>query len=658
MLGTYAAALFVIVASIPVGGAVLRLSGRHEWSWIAPALGLALITVAAWLLVRLPGEGTAAVVGIGVLAIVCMPALPSLGFAGEELAQGAATGLLALIAVSIPFLADGHFGVLGTGFNVDMSQHLFVAAGIADPDSATPQLIRDGYPVGPHALAVAGSKFSGDNLVAGFAGVTIAVPVVIALTALAGTRDLGPRRAVLAAPLVALPYLVASYLAQGAFKELFEVAFLVGFVLWLRELGPALRTRGGHGAGDGIGFAIPGAVLTAGALYAYSGPGLAWLIGTLAVWALIALLRSRAEAVARLRPALAGIGVALVVAAVLVAPEASRIVDFGGNAGNVANVNASTEARPILLAAAGEGEGQGQYPQGYTGYAPLPDEEKPAGGERQKDLFDNDLGNLFGDIPALEMFGVWPSGDFRVKPGDGSIPAPIFYLAALLGLVALLVGLRRALAEREDALLAALAAALAIWLAALIASTPYTTAKALQMVAPVLMLISLRGVLQGSFAPLRPRPGLGTALAAAFVLAAAGSSALALANAPVGPARYTTAVAKLREKLLGAQVLLLAPAEQIANDHAAQFYGWELRGADPVCVEALPESGRFEGPAPDGIAYVVTTGAASEAPFSDAHRIKSEDRIELWRIEDNGAEPPITVDPGEPTNCEIQLPPG
>ena len=108
----------------------------------------------------------------------------------------------------------------------------------------------------------------------------------------------------------------------------------------------------------------------------------------------------------------------------------------------------------------------------------------------------------------------------------------------------------------------------------------------------------------------------------------------------------------------GAQVLLLAPAEQIANDHAAQFYGWELRGADPVCVEPIPEAGFYDGPAPPGVAYVVTTGAASEAPFSDAHRIKSEDRIELWRIEDNGAEPPITVDPGEPTNCEIELPPG
>ncbi len=99
------------------------------------------------------------------------------------------------------------------------------------------------------------------------------------------------------------------------------------------------------------------------------------------------------------------------------------------------------------------------------------------------------------------------------------------------------------MAQAETALLAALAASAAIWLAALLFSTPYTTAKALQMVAPVLMLIALRGVLDGRFSPLRPRPGAGTALAAAFVLAAAGSSALALANAPVGPRHYTADIA-------------------------------------------------------------------------------------------------------------------
>ncbi len=211
----------------------------------------------------------------------------------RELVEGGAVLLIALLAVSIPFAAEGHFGILGTGFNVDMSQHLFVADGIAHPHTATPLLIRQGYPVGPHSLAATGAELTGGDLVSAFTGVTIAVPVLLALTALTATRELGPRRSLLAAPLAALPYLAASYLAQGSFKELFEAAFLVGFALWLRELG---RHRGSSVA-PGPGFAVPGALLFAGALYSYSGPGVAWLGGTLGVWALIAFVRSPGVAV-------------------------------------------------------------------------------------------------------------------------------------------------------------------------------------------------------------------------------------------------------------------------------------------------------------------------------------------------------------------------
>ena len=37
--------------------------------------------------------------------------------------------------------------------------------------------------------------------------------------------------------LAGFAYLVATYLAQGSFKELFEAAFLVGFALLLAEAG-------------------------------------------------------------------------------------------------------------------------------------------------------------------------------------------------------------------------------------------------------------------------------------------------------------------------------------------------------------------------------------------------------------------------------------
>jgi hypothetical protein len=519
-------------------------------------------------------------------------------------------------------------------------------------------LIQQGYPVGPHSLAVAGAELSGGNLVSGFSGVTIAVPVIGAMTALAATRTLGRRRGALAAPLAALPYLVASYLAQGAFKEIFAATFLLAFAIWLWDLSRGTDPL----AGGRRGWAVPGAVLVAGMLYSYSGPGLAWIAGTIGVWAAIALLRSPSAALAKLRPALPGLAVALVALVVLVAPEASRILDFGGSAGNVANSRdaepgALAPNRPLLTRAGDSDAG--------TGYAPIEeiDEDDPDAAAPQEsrtlDLFDNDLGNLFGDIPALEMFGVWPSGDFRVEPGDGAIPAPVFYLAALLGAVALGVGLARAWRDRDDALIAALAAALVIWVAALALSTPYTAAKALQMVAPLLMLIALRGVLRPDFSPLRPRPGLGAVLAAAFVLAAAGSSALALANAPVGPERYTAGIAKLRPELTDVPVLMLAPAEQLAERHGAEFYGWELRGGEPICVEAFPEDETGYGvPAPDGIRYVITIGGKTEPPFTDLVEVGRRNRVALWEVPEFDATraPDIEIDPAQPANCDLGLP--
>ena len=89
MIGTYAAALVVIGASVPVGAGVLALAGRREWSWVAPALGLAVITVLAWLAVRLPGEGVTALIAVIALAVSCAAlALPRVGFGVDQLREG------------------------------------------------------------------------------------------------------------------------------------------------------------------------------------------------------------------------------------------------------------------------------------------------------------------------------------------------------------------------------------------------------------------------------------------------------------------------------------------------------------------------------------------------------------------------------------------
>lgn len=674
MLGTYAAALLVIGASVPVGAAVLALSGRRQWSWLAPALGLAVILPLAWWLVRLPGEGLTALIGLTATAAATAAwALPRVRPDRDELADAAPAALLTLLVVSIPFAVEGHFGVLGTGFNVDMSQHLFAAEWMQTQFSNPPELVRQGYPVAPHALAVAASELGGGNLATAFSGITIAVPVIAALTALAALGRLGRWRATIAAVLVAIPYLVASYLAQGAFKELFEAVFLLAFAVWLGSLRSA---ETGH-----RGIALPGVVLTAGALYAYSGPGLAWIAGTLGIWVLAELLTERERALAAARAALPALVLGAIVLVAILAPELTRIADFGGSAGNLALIDrygaadgdgSAVASGPALLAQDGSSDAAGApaaAPSGEDGAGgPEPGAAAAESRDEARNLFDDDLGNLFGDIPPIEALGVWPTGDFRVEPGKGSVPAAVFYAGALLGLAGLAVGIAAAARRRETALLAALAAAAVIWLAAYLLSTPYTTAKALQMIAPLVALVSFAALLDPRFSGLRSE-GVGggrrtakaalapAALAAAAVLAAAGSSVLALANAPVGPERYTAGVAKLREQLGGQPVLLLAPSGQLTDQHGDAFYGWELRGARPICVEVAPEEGEsFGGPTPAGIRWVITLGAKKEPPYDDLEAISRKRRVSLYEVSGFGPEQrrPITVDPNVPTSCELQ----
>lgn len=670
MIGTYASALTLISVAVPIGAAIMRISGARRFSWVSAAVGLAATTTLAWPLVQLPGEGVAVAIALVAAALASTIYLSTTG-EPEDLVlirEGLPAAALTLAVVSIPFLVEGHFGILGTGFNVDMSQHLFAAEWISEPLGPAPSLIGQGYPVGPHALAVAAAEPLGGDLVPAFTGTTIAVPVLGALTAFAVVRRLGGWRAPLAAVVAAVPYLVASYLAQGSFKELYLAVFILGFAIWLDQLGTGE-------AGSGPLAALPASVLGAAALYAYSGPGIAWLVGTAGIWGAIELARLPRGRVTELRGAVAPVAVAVVALALLVAPEIDRLADFGGSASTVANATdrepapdrgpqsptPETESPSAGGGSGGEGESRPKAGGGDSSSATVTVGSEPGDG---LDLFNNDLGNLFGQINPLESLGIWPTGDFRVEPGDGAIPAIVFYAAALVGLVALALGVRGGIARGQTALVAALGVTVAIWLAARAISTPYATAKALQMVAPVAALLAVRELLDPSF--LKPkastsgrdlwRPGL----ALAFVGGALLSSGLALANAPVGPERYSAGIGKLRDRLFGEPVLMLAPPGQIDERHGAAYYGWELRGGRPICVEPFPEAGAFDQVAPVGIRFVITTGAKEAPPFEELELISRRRRISLWEARGySPADSPVGIDADVPTDCEVDLdPPG
>jgi hypothetical protein len=601
VLATYVSVIAVCAASLAIGQAALALCGWRRWSWLAPAVGLALVTALCWGTVRLPGDGV-----ISAIAVL-VATLASLLFcrgraegAREALRDGIPVGIAALLAASLPFIVEGHFGILGTSFNPDMSQHLLAADRLAHGSDS--QLLSQGYPLGPHAIVVALNKGLGVGLVHGFGGLTLAVSVLASLTALAALGELPTIRRWLAALLVGLPYMVASYLAQGAFKETMQALFVLAFALVLWQLsasdvggrwrGPDGRAMGWLATGrapppapNAQLAAVPLALLAAGSVFTYSFPGLTWLIGALVLWAAAELWLARREGAeiggvtrAAARPA----WLALIVFAVLVGPEVGRMVDF----------------------------------HSFETFDP-----HGAG-----------LGNLFGQISPVEALGIWPSGDFRLTAGAGAVPAIGFYLGAAFAAVLLAWGLVWSLRRRQTALAAALAAAALAYLAARIGGTPYTAAKAIQMAAPLAMLIIVRPLL--SFEPADLRPGTLTAVvrplaAAAFVVGAGGCSLLALANGPVGPTSYSPALTGLRPQLAGASTLALAPADLLADQHGTPYIAWELRGGR-VCIKAAAAPSRSSPPA--GVRYVVTfPGAGSRAPFADLRLARRAGPYLLWQ---------------------------
>jgi hypothetical protein len=542
VVATYAAVLAVCVSSLVLGQAALALCGIRQWSWLAPAVGLAMLCAICWATVRMPGNGLVSAIVVLVLVVAAAAYLRGRAEGGgEALRAGAPVAIGALLAASLPFAVEGHFGILGTGFNPDMSQHLLATDRLAHSESS--QLLVQGYPLGPHAVVVALNKGLGIGIVQGFSGLTIAAAILAPLTAIAAFADQPPVRRTAAALLIGLPYLVASYFAQGAFKEVIQALFVLAFVLALRE-----STRTWQDLP--LRF-VPAALIAIGSVYTYSFPGLIWLGAIFILWAAAEWARSKSASPAALTgPAgLRAMSLAAVVLLIGTLPELGRMIDF-----------------------------------------------------KQFETFDPNgpgLGNLFGQLSPFTALGVWFSGDFRVAPGSGAVPAFAYFAGAAFASLLLVYGLIRCWRRRETTILAGVLAVALLYTAARIGGTPYTSAKALEIAAP---LATLAIVL-----PLLRRPVTLLYLAAAGVC-----SLLAFANAPIGPTSYSPALTGLRPLLASGSTLVLAPDSLLADEQGERYIAWELRGGR-VCIE--PESAAGGVP-PTGIRYFVTSSSSARPPFS------------------------------------------
>ena len=227
---------------------------------------------------------------------------------------------------------------------------------------------------------------------------------------------------------------------------------LLAFVLALEHLCDARATLSWR-------TLLPAVILVAGGVYTYSYTAIAWFAGTVVIW-LLAETASRPRQIfsaagrQRVRAAAAPVGLSVLLLVVLVLPVLSQILSFFSS----------------------------------VGFSPASSAAIPT----------SDLRNLIHPLSVYESLGIWWSPDFRVDPVNGFHAGQL----ATVAVAALAFGLLWALRRRQYLLPAAVATSLIIWWRANATQSPYVAAKALVIVAPLVMALTLRALF--TVRPTRP----------------------------------------------------------------------------------------------------------------------------------------------------------
>ncbi len=543
MIGTYASAALICAASLLVGRAILGLAGASpSRSWLAPVTGFGAMLTVTGFLARAPGHATSAAIGLVLLIAAAAALLWWLPRRedGDSLRDGLPVALIVVLVLSIPFAINGRWGLIGMGFNNDLGLHLAWAEWLRSGLGPAPET---GYPLGPHALADAVAAVPGISLGQAFVGEIFAIGVLTALTALAALADLGRSRRFLAATLVAIPYLGASYFAQGTFKETAEALFVLAFAVYLLDPG-RLPAR----IWPRLLFLLPFLALAGGIFFSYSFAGLAWPVGILILWGLTVPAVRRALAPRALLRLLLRPATLLTIAALAGLAVLLTIVGPFG------------------------------FAQGFN---------RVAGS------------NTYGPVSPVEALGIWPAGNYRLNAAGG---AQLPGLAGAIAGLAVLLGTVWWVRRRDLAVPAGLAACALLYIAALLTSGEYSQAKALMIGAPLAMLVAIRPLLfefgrrrdekrpiSRNFGPSAGVVRFGwSVLAVAFVGGAVYSSLLALRDAPVGPPGHGSELQAFVPIIRGEPVL-----------YAGQdrFAAHELLGADThVPLVEFPDTDVSQNP--------------------------------------------------------------
>ena len=592
MLPIYACALIVCAASLLAGRAILALLGRRRPAWLSGATGFAALVVAAPLLIRLPGRATTAAIVLGLALIAAATvAWRDLRRVGDAhlWPLGAAVVALVIAATTLPFLISDRVGILGEGvYTNDHAAQLYWADWLQHGFGPEPSAVRFGYPVGPQAVAVIAAQVTGASLVDAFNGLLLAIPTLTGLTALGALAGFPPVRRIAIAALTGLPYLAASFLAQSAFKETAMALFCLAFALALQSAMPAGDAAGRPPWRSVVAVCL---LLAAASVFTFSAPGLAWFALAVPLWLGLELIAGRSPVDwGAVRDGLAAHKLTLAVAVViLIAIAAVAFTPAREFADKIADVQVS-------------------------------------------------VGRLSSPVFPGEVFGIWPAGDFRIVRGEVSGALP----AAAIGALAAGYGALQLWRRRRLALLAMLIAGAAVYVLARLFAEIHVEAKALAVIAPVVILVSLWALLEPRTSnEQRATSNLRYAAGALVFTAACLSTLLALRDAPIGFDDRQTGLERLAEQVDGEAVAFLG---------VDRFSGYYLRGTlarapagyVPEEISARPDKKWAQGLAADfdtldsgqldKFRYAITTTAAygSTAPPNFEPVLESDDYV-LWR---------------------------
>jgi hypothetical protein len=611
MLGVYASAAAILLASLVLGRALLHLLGRTDATWLAGAVGFAALTVAAPLLIRLPGRAATVAVLAGIALLASLFVLWRSRVSRPRTAPGVPLAVIVIVlaAASLPFFFNERNGPLGEGiYTNDQGAQLYWTDWLQHGVGPEPKAVRFGYPTGPQSVAAVAAEATDASLLDAFNGLLVAIPVLTALAALAALDWLPPGRRVLAASLAGLPYLAASFLAQSAFKETAMALLVLAFAVALGELGRPLpaNDRQPHPQRAMVLVLI---LLAAASVFVYSLPGLAWFAIALPIWLALEVGSGRMRIdLAELRAGARRHRRAIVaVAVVVIVVGASSAAQLSGFVGKVGTVQAS-------------------------------------------------VGRLSSPVFPGEALGIWPNGDFRVVRGDvtGAYPA------LALGLLAAALGALAAIRRRDWGLVAVGAAAVILYIGARLFASIYVDAKALAVMSPLVVVAALGAL----FAPRLPAATARYVLGGIVAVALAISTVGALRAAPVGFDQRGDELESLAGLIQGRSVAFLG---------VDRFSGYWLRGTlmrspggyVPSEVKARRKKVWQKGLAMDldtlsarrldDFEYAITTRAAyqSTAPRNFKTVVRTPSYV-LWRR--SGATPPLQVidkdgTPGRVLDC-------